>query len=662
MPQGAHVGNAYVTIVPTMEGARASIASQIGGIGGPAGQQIGEGIGSGISSKAVAIGNIMSTAVMAGAQKAAQAVGAVIGGAFENYSNYEQLTGGVEKLFGDAASAVSANASQAFATAGLSANEYMEQVTGFSASLITSLDGDTAKAAEIADMAIRDMSDNVNVFGSDAESVQRAYQGFAKGQFNMLDNLKLGYGGTKSEMERLLADAEAISGVHYDISNYADVAQAIHVIQEEMNIAGTTSREAAGTIEGSMNVLKASWQNWLTAIAGGGDMGAATDALVQSLGNMIKNAVPRLGTIIGGLVSAIPDLVRGLLAALPDMAVELVKAIFGEKAGDALGQVFKELSPTVQSLSQAFGDMATRLAPIAQALLPALQSVGGAVGGLLLQIAQTVGGLVATVLPYITSFLEWLAPIVQTLLTWLAGAISAITPLFSEQASALGGISAALEVVRVAFEFAVTYIRGLWDGLVEFFRSIPSKITGFFANIGTWFSTKFDEVKTAVTNKAREIAEFWRGIPGEIVGFFADIGSRIGEAFSNIKLPKLGIEGSWNPADWVADRSTFPKLKISWAASGGIVDGATLIGAGEAGREAIVPLQNPQAMRPFAQAVAVNLSDGDGFAEVLQLLRVIAGKDPAINVDGRELSRALSPYMNTQIGNRAVLAARGNYA
>lgn len=661
MPQGAHVGNAYVTIVPTMEGARNAISSQIGGVGGPAGQQIGEGIGTGISAKAVAIGNIMSQVAMAAAQKAASAIGDVIGGAFENYANYEQLTGGVEKLFSDNAGQVMQYAQQAYQTAGLSANEYMEQVTGFSASLINSLDGDTAEAARIADMAVRDMADNANVFGSNISDIQRAYQGFARGQYGMLDNLKLGYGGTRSEMERLLADAEAISGVHYDIENFSDVAQAINVIQQNMSISGTTATEAAQTIEGSMHALSASWQNWLTAVAGGGDMSAATDALVQSLSNMIKNAVPRLGTILSGLVSAIPGLLRDLLAALPDMATELVTALFGEDAGAALQGVFEQLSPTVDALAGAFGDMAERLAPIAVQMLPALQQLGGAVGGLLLQIAQTLGGLIAAALPYITSFLEWIAPYVQAFIEWLAGAISAITPLFGEQTGALDGVRAIIEVVATAFENAVTFIKGVWGGLVEWFRGLPATIQGFFANIANWFGQKFADVKTQIINKGKEIRDWFAGLPGEIVGFFTNLGSRIGEAFGNIKLPKIGIEGSWNLADWV-NPANIPHLTITWAAEGGLVDGATLIGAGEAGREAIVPLQNPRAMQPFAQAVAGQLDDNGAFAEMVTLLRIIAGKDSTIAVDGRELSRAISPYMNAQIGNRAVLAARGNYA
>ena len=220
--------------------------------------------------------------------------------ALDAYANYEQLVGGVDKLFGKSSSTIIKNANKAYRTAGVSANKYMEQATSFSASLISSLNGDTQKAAKITDMAIRDMSDNVNVFGSNMEDIQRAYQGFAKQNYTMLDNLKLGYGGTKTEMERLLKDAEKISGVKYDISNLSDVYEAIHVIQKEMNITGTTAKEAADTIEGSVNTMKSAWENWLTAIGSGSekDIQKTTKALTKSISNVGKNALPVIKNVL----------------------------------------------------------------------------------------------------------------------------------------------------------------------------------------------------------------------------------------------------------------------------------------------------------------------------------------------------------------------------
>ena len=242
--------------------------------------------------------------------------------ALDAYANYEQLAGGVDKLFGKSSSTVIKNANKAYQTAGVSANKYIEQATSFSASLISSLNGDTQKAAKITDMAIRDMSDNVNVFGSNMDDVQRAYQGFSKQNYTMLDNLKLGYGGTKTEMERLLKDAEKISGVKYDISNLSDVYEAIHVIQEEMGITGTTAKEAADTIQGSVNTMKSAWENWLTAIGSGSekDIQKTTKALTKSISNVGKNALPVIKNVLKSM--------KGLVAfASTAFGVKLISKI-----------------------------------------------------------------------------------------------------------------------------------------------------------------------------------------------------------------------------------------------------------------------------------------------------------------------------------------------
>ena len=221
--------------------------------------------------------------------------------AVEAFAQYEQLVGGVETLFGSAAEKVIKNSERAYKTAGVSANQYMQTVTGISASLISSLAGDVDRAADIADMALIDMADNAAKMGSELESIQTAYSGFAKGQYMLLDNLKLGYGGTKTEMERLLKDAQAISGIEYDISNLADVYSAIHVIQEELGITGTTAKEAATTISGSAGMMKASWENVLTAIAGGGSIDQAIDDLVYSTSAYFENLLPVVEKSLSGV-------------------------------------------------------------------------------------------------------------------------------------------------------------------------------------------------------------------------------------------------------------------------------------------------------------------------------------------------------------------------
>lgn len=248
------------------------------------------------------------------------------------YADYEQLTGGVETLFKESSDKVLEYANDAYKTAGLSANEYMETVTAFSASLLQSLGGDTDKAADIANQAIIDMSDNANKMGTDMQSIQNAYQGFAKANYTMLDNLKLGYGGTKTEMERLLADAEAISGIRYDISSYADVVEAIHVIQTEMDITGTTAKEASETISGSIAALKSAWQNLLSGLANpDADLGALIDKMVDAAETALDNLLPAVSKTISGIIELIiraaPNLAKEIVRAAPEIIAGLVDAI-----------------------------------------------------------------------------------------------------------------------------------------------------------------------------------------------------------------------------------------------------------------------------------------------------------------------------------------------
>ncbi len=257
------------------------------------------------------------------------------------YADYEQLVGGVETLFKDSADKVKAYAEDAFYTVGISANEYMSTVTSFSASLISSLGGDTEKAADIANMALVDMADNANKMGTAMESVQTAYQGFAKQNYTLLDNLKLGYGGTKTEMERLLADAQKLTGVKYDINNLADVYKAIHAVQEELGIAGTTAKEAEKTITGSANMTKAAWKNVLAAIAGGGDLDKAINNLVYSVSKYFDNLVPVVERSLAGIGQLIeqvaPSLVQTVAASLIKAIPSLLSAVYQMVIGLAQG-------------------------------------------------------------------------------------------------------------------------------------------------------------------------------------------------------------------------------------------------------------------------------------------------------------------------------------
>lgn len=323
-------------------------------------------LGASVGKTVLAIGAAAATATVAITKMAVSA-----------YADYEQLVGGVETLFKGSSKKIMDYANDAFYTAGVSANEYMKQVTSFSASLIRSTAGDTDKAADIANMALIDISDNVNKMGSSMESVTLAYQGFAKQQYMLLDNLKLGYGGTKTEMQRLLKDAQALTGVKYDINNLADVYSAIHAIQEELGITGTTAKEAEKTITGSANMMKAAWQNVLSAIAGGGDLDRAINNLVYSIQKYFENIVPvvqRSLIGIGQLIEKVaPMLVQNVASALIQAIPSLVNAIFQMVVGLAKGiyegikalftggsgSITAEVKTGVDSVSSSIGDATT---------------------------------------------------------------------------------------------------------------------------------------------------------------------------------------------------------------------------------------------------------------------------------------------------------------
>ena len=312
------VGQATVTIIPNMKGAQEKISKDLGAVGGGAGEKAGKLFG----------GKIIGTLGKLGV---AAAIGSIIKDSIGEGAKLQQSLGGIETLFKENADTVKGYASQAYKTAGMSANEYMENVTSFSAALIKSMDGDTAAAAEMANTAMIDMADNANKMGTDMSSIQTAYQGFAKQNYTMLDNLKLGYGGTKEEMSRLLADATKLSGVEYNIDNLSDVYEAIHVIQEDLGITGTTAKEAASTFEGSLSSMKAAWTDLQGNMALGNDIGPQVEALGETINTFITgNLLPMIGNVVSQLptlLASVPGMVADLLPGLLDGVVDIVSGL-----------------------------------------------------------------------------------------------------------------------------------------------------------------------------------------------------------------------------------------------------------------------------------------------------------------------------------------------
>lgn len=355
------------------------------------------------------------------------------------YADYEQLVGGVDTLFGDASKKVQQFADEAFLTAGLSANEYMETVTGFSASLLQSLGGDTDKAADIANQAVTDMSDNANKMGSDIGSIQNAYQGFAKQNYTMLDNLKLGYGGTQEEMKRLLADAEKVSGIKYDISSFADVTEAIHVMQTEMGITGTTALEATETISGSIAGMSSAWENLLAGMGNAdADVGKLVDNLVEQFGHVVKNITPVLATI----VSALPPLLNGLLTAVADLLPTLLTAVT-----DLFNQVLQTLLT----------------------LLP----------GLIPVVIDALLSLVQTIVDNLPLFIDVAMQIITALVTGIAQALPTLIPAAVQALITIvqGLINNLPMLLDAALQLIVGLAQGLLTALPMLIQSLPAIIT-----------------------------------------------------------------------------------------------------------------------------------------------------------------------------------------
>ena len=443
----ADIGKAYVQIVPTAKGISGQIEKEMGGVGKSAGTSFSGGFGSVIGG----VGKVAIAAVGA----AATAVGGIVTSATKNFADYEQLVGGVETLFGDSANYVINRASAAFETAGLSANDYMETVTSFSASLLQSLGGDTEKAAKVADQAIVDMSDNANKMGSSMESIQNAYQGFAKQNYTMLDNLKLGYGGTKEEMKRLLEDAQKISGQKFDLSSYSDIIEAIHVIQTEMGITGTTSKEAASTISGSLSMMGSAWQNVVTQMASG-EMDRFDESiwdLVYSVETFANNIMPVVQQALSGVTTLISDLAPEISAAIPGLVAQVLPGLL-----DAAVQILQTLAEgilqAVPQLMPTLNSVILQLIQVIVQLLPQLLTVGAQI---IAELASGIGQALPTLIPEIAAIVP---DIVQALIDNAPLLIQAAIELIN------GLVQGLMEGLPVLIEALPTIVQSLVDTLV----------------------------------------------------------------------------------------------------------------------------------------------------------------------------------------------------
>lgn len=464
------------------------------------------------------IGSAVNTAVKASAAAvgAASAGVAALGTACINaYADYEQLVGGVETLFKDSADTIQTYADNAYKTAGLSANEYMETVTSFSASLLQSLDGDTEKAAAAADLAITDMADNANKMGTAMESIQNAYQGFAKQNYTMLDNLKLGYGGTKEEMQRLLADAEKLSGVKYDLSSYADVVEAIHVIQTEMGITGTTAEEASTTIQGSVASMKAAWANLMVGMA---DDTQNFDMLlsnfIESIGTVADNLLPRIGIVIEGMGKLVAGLAPEIASALPTLTNELLPNLV-------------ELG--VQSIS---------------ALVQGIQENGDSLAAGALSIVGTLAEGIAELLPMVA---DTAASLVVSLADGLTESLPDIIPIAIETISTL--VENLTENANTIIDAGIQIILALGEGLIAALPQLIETVPQIVINIANVINDNAPKlVDTALYLITRLAVGLVQAIPTLVVNIPKIIEAIVAAfmAFQWLNLGKQLIDGVAN--------------------------------------------------------------------------------------------------------------------
>ncbi|WLD76129.1 hypothetical protein QU661_07585 [Mogibacterium neglectum] len=547
------LGKAYVQVIPSAKGIGGMLKKSMGGDMDSAGTSLGKGLGSKIKAAIIAagIGKVLKTAIFEGAK-------------------LEQSLGGVETLFKGSAGRVKKYAAEAYRTAGMSGNEYMENVTSFSAAMISSLGGNTKKAAKLSNQAITDMSDNANKMGTDLSMVTQTYQSLARGQYQMLDNLKLGYGGTKGEMQRLLNDAEKLTGKKYDISSFSDVTQAIHAIQTQMGITGTTAKEAASTISGSFNMMKASAKDFLGNLTLGRDVSKSMENLVTSTGTFLSNLLPALGNIAKGLVNVIgttfPQMFskigNSLGASMPGLIskgltmVTQFTASLRKNAGKFVSAGMEMLLKLAQGwansmpvMIQKIPQIITNIAGLINDNAPKIMITGGKiiitlVKGLINAIPTLIANIPQILRAMWNAFtaFNWMS-LGSTMISGIAGALrSGIGSLFSAaQSLCVTIVNAFINLPTVLFNAGATAIVHLIQG----FRSAWGVITSIggrivvavISGLVSLASRMWSSAKSAASRMLSAFrAVSWGSVGTHIIsGIIRGIAGAAGKLFSSMK-------------------------------------------------------------------------------------------------------------------------------
>lgn len=575
MASGATVGSAVIKL--SFDGK--DVNSELKSIGKEAEDQatgIGSKIGGAMKKVAAGIGIAVTVAATAVAGLSKSVVNA--------YADAEQLWGGVETLFKDSADTVISYANDAYKTAGMSANDYMETVTGFSAPLLQSLGGDTAKAAEYANRAVTDMSDNANKMGTSMESIQFAYQGFAKQNYTMLDNLKLGYGGTKEEMARLIQDASKLTDVQNELGvtvdansmSFGNIVNAISVVQKNMGIMGTTAKEASETISGSINSMKGAWQNLLVGLADpGANLNNLVSQLVETVGTVVENLIPPIEEGLYSIGSVISKLAPIIIERLPELVSKILPGIFDAsyKIVESLINVLPSLLTTiVNSIIQALPNLLQLIIKAIPTLISGFTQLIVQIANMLTQpqfLQMILQSGIQLLLELINAIPQTISTLAQALPTIIDNIVQFLTSPSSIMMILKGAVQLFMAIVQAVPQILGSLLGAFGSLVGNLWNWITSTFQGFAANFGNIISGAF---RGAINGVLSFIEGFVNGPINVINGFVDAINAAFGAIGVNIgHIPNVAL----------------PRL-----ARGGVVDSATAAVIGEAGQEAVLPLEN----------------------------------------------------------------------
>lgn len=648
--------------------------------------------------KGIAVGMVGATAALGALGK--KALGA--------YGDFEQLEGGIKTLFGTEAATVEeyaesvgknvdevkeeyynlqkaqnqvfANAKSAYKEAGMSANEYMETVTSFSASLIASLDGDTVKAAEISKKAVTDMADNANKMGSTLESIQNAYKGFSKQNYTMLDNLKLGYGGTKEEMQRLLTDAEKFSGMKFDMSNFADIVKAIGIIQDKMGITGTTAREAAGTIQGSLSMVKGSWENLVAGLMNpNADIGALCTEFVDSISTALSNIIPRIKDFLPNVISAITKLTSQVSVLLPQLIVDILPSLLDGIRGiiNGISAVLPELLTVILDFTPELlntvlfvaDDIITSFTVILEKITPKIPEIITKICDVLVQqfptLLKSAVQLFSAILSAIPDLIVSLGKELPTIIDCIIEAVTTAVPLLLDASTkffhavrdAIPKILPPLieklpEIITTVTSFLINMIPQLLDSATILFNAIieaiPEILPVLIEELPKITYATVKALSAAIPAVLDASSKLFQSIVSSLGSIIPRLASKCGEIVSTIKnklvekaknlmkfdwsFPKLKLPHFSIKGEFSLTPPKVPRLAVNWYAQGGVFEQPTLFnyggnnigGLGEAGAEAIVPLENntkwldkiAEKLSSSSQKQIVLQVDGTTFAKI----------------------------------------------